>query len=465
MLNSFLRRFLPACMTVAFASSAMAAGLLRQADTPDSAPPPVTAINPPLVNWVAPQFFNAPRGAFSSDGSFSSKSSMTKAARTLATFIPVAPCRLVDTRGLFNPVYTGFGLGDPGQPYPAQHNPFADHEVRVYNAAAVNPFTSKSCGIPAGNNRIVAVSVAVTTMPTAASGDVEVIANGQALGGTVLMVVQQNIWNSATTATPVDNSGNFQVQVRNMSADMAIDVNGYYAQMDSNNTTDFFSILGNFNSDGGLLNVDETGIIGAAIRAVSGGGADVRLAQGFNAIDVVTGRLRVRGAGVNTDTIAFVHQTSTGSSGNVCDATQEPTLDAHYTRIENPQTFDGTGTADLSGVMVFAQQRGNAAATTGFGRVPHGEKVRQRQCESREWLVPIQQRDHVCHRRDLQHYGCESLMIALQEPAARAAVPAADGRGDNMNFLQVVVYKTLRFTQAQFDLSNLTKRAYFTRRV
>jgi hypothetical protein len=285
---------------------------------------------PPLENWTAPQFFDAPNGIYSSMAPLQSS---TKAARTLATFIPLPPCRLVDTRGLFNPVYAG--------------GPFSLKEIRVYSAAG-------NCGIPSGSNRIVGVSVAVTTLPTSASGDIEVIRNGATLGGTVLMVIQAGEWNSATTVTGVDSSGQFQVQVRSIpSTDLAIDINGYYAQMDPSNTSDFFSILGNFNSDGGLFDVEENGSIGAAIRGVSAGGADVRLAQGSNAIDIANGGIRARGAGVNTTTFAFIHQ---ASASNIC-------TDAHFSRVENAQTFDGSGTpADLSGLLLFIQQVG--AATT-----------------------------------------------------------------------------------------------------
>jgi hypothetical protein len=286
---------------------------------------------PPLENWTAPQFFNAPNGIYTSMAPLQTS---TKAARTLATFIPLPACRLVDTRNKFNPVYAG--------------GPFAADEVRVYSAAG-------NCGIPAGSNRIVGVSVAVTTLPTTASGDIEVIRNGATLGGTVLMVIQAGQWNSATTVTGVDSSGNFQVQVRQIpSTQLAIDVNGYYAQMDPSNTSDFFSILGNYDSDGGLLNVEENGFIGAAIRGVSAGGADVRLAQGSNAIDIVNGGIRARGAGVNTGTFAFIHQ---ASAANIC-------TDAHFSRVENAQTFDSSGTpANLSGLLLFAQQVGSATTT------------------------------------------------------------------------------------------------------
>lgn len=342
MSTPLFRRLSLALLSTAFATSALAVGV-----TPDesvrgnvaAATAPVV-MNPPLVNWTAPQFFNPPRGAFSSDGTFGVKGVMTKAgiARTLSTFIPVTPCRLVDTRNLFNPSYIS-----PG--------PFGYREFRVYGAAG-------RCGIPAGNNRIQAVSVAVTTLPTAYSGDVEVIGAGQSLGGTVLMVIQAGLWNSATTATPVDSSGNFQVQVRlddashSSPTDLAIDVNGYYAILDAANPSDYFSIFGNYTQDGGLLNVTETGSLGAAISAVASLGTEIHLAQGGNAIDIVSGGIRVRGAGptANANTPVFIHRVNAGAapSGNIC-------TDTRLTRLENPQTLL------TPGLLIFAQQVGGAA--------------------------------------------------------------------------------------------------------
>ena len=133
--NTLVRNLSAAGLVVAFASSAAAAPLAMV--TEDHSIAARAAMDPPLVNWVAPQFFQAPNGAFSSDGSFGANMGMnagpsasTKAARTLATFIPVAPCRLVDTRGAFNPVFGG----------PA----FVANEHRDYQAAG-------NCGIPAGS--------------------------------------------------------------------------------------------------------------------------------------------------------------------------------------------------------------------------------------------------------------------------------------------------------------------------
>ena len=107
------------------------------------------------------------------------------------------------------------------------------------------------------------------------------------------------------------------------------------------------------------------------------GGTDVRLAQGTNAIDIASGGVRARGAGINTDTFAFIHQTA---AANIC-------ADAHFTRIENPQTFSAT--ANLSGLLLFAQQVGNVATKPVSVRLPDRHDLR-RGLGQRQWLVPAQ---------------------------------------------------------------------------
>lgn len=294
------------------ASAAQAAGpVARSEDRAGAEMAKAQTMAVPILNWTAPQFMNLPATAGTNLSVAATAAPSGPAGKPagghqkvqldLATLIPLPPCRLVDTRGLFNPVYGSGG-------------PFASFEVRVYRA-------SGNCGIPAGNNRVKGVSLAVTTMPTPASGDVEVVSESAPLGGTVLMVIQAGLWNSATTVSPVDAEGDIKVQVRLTAADMAIDVNGYYAAPDPANTADLYYVNGNYNADGGLLYVQTASTIGAAVRGF-GPNADVRLAQGNNAIDVADGGLRVRGAGANTDTMLFRHVVDTagsfGAGGTLC---------------------------------------------------------------------------------------------------------------------------------------------------
>src|SRR5438309_1044546 len=68
--------------------------------------------DPPLVDWAAPQSLSSTPGMSVSPsldrtdtGKIQAKA--TGIQYTVASFIPVTPCRLVDTRGVFNPVYGG----------------------------------------------------------------------------------------------------------------------------------------------------------------------------------------------------------------------------------------------------------------------------------------------------------------------------------------------------------------------
>jgi hypothetical protein len=300
--RTLLKAFAAGFASAAVATSIFAATIVSESVTPGSSnaadPAPgrmesrmqsrtEDARDIPLVEWSAPQFFNAPSGVTSSMPGFQAKGVTAKAALDLATFIPIAPCRLVDTRGLFSPVYAG--------------GPFSAGQTRVYRA-------SGNCGVLAGNDRVKAVSLAVTTPPTAASGDIEVVSEAATLGSTVVMVIQAGQWNSATTVSAVDPQGDFKVQLRGTPGDVVIDINGYYASV-SQSQSDFINVDGSYSA--GLFFVYNHNPAGAAIRGYNTGGiSDVNLALGNNAIDIATGGIRIRNSGLNTSGAAFVHKVS-----------------------------------------------------------------------------------------------------------------------------------------------------------
>jgi len=267
-------------------------------------------------NWAAPQFYD-PKPGFSTNlpglgaAGFSSKNELA-----VSTFVPITPCRLVDTRGVFSPVYAG-GAYTAGQ-------------TRVYRA-------SGNCGVPAGASRIRAVSLAVTTPPTAASGDIEVLSEAAALGNTVVMVIQAGQWNSATTVSAVDNDGDFKVQLRGTSGHVVIDINGYYAGANEVTASyDYVSITGAFAATGGVLFVRNSSTLGAAINAYnSGGGGNVMLADGKRAVNISSGSLAVEDSGVQTrQTTAMVHKVNTSNSFGTGNGTLCPGFPS-YTVVDN----------------------------------------------------------------------------------------------------------------------------------
>jgi len=287
----------------------------------------------PIVNWTVPQFFGAPDGVTTSMAtSFAAAAGKVNAKNDLgmSVFKPIQPCRLVDTRGLFSPVYAG--------------GPFASGEVRTYR-------TQGNCGLPVGTNRIKAASIAITTLPSSASGDVETVPHGTALGNTVDMVVQANQWNSVSKTVRVDANGDFDMQLRFTFGDLAIDINGYFSDVNIANPGDFYSVRGTYISDGGLFYSENSSPLGAAIRAFnSGSGADVALAQGANALDIAAGQIRVRNAGNNTPTPAFIHQVTVG---NLCSDTRYTRLDETHLSGSNPPS---------AGQMLFVQEAAHTGA-------------------------------------------------------------------------------------------------------
>jgi hypothetical protein len=151
----------------------------------------------------------------------------------------------------------------------------------------------------------------------------------------------------------VDSTGSFDMQLRFTSGDLAIDINGYYADVnDSNNDT--YSVIGTYTVDGGLFYSENKSVTGAAVRAfnsaVGTGGGDVHLAQGRNAIDIADGQIRVRNAGVGTSTPVFIHQVG---AANLC------TTDPRYTRLNETHLSPPNSSASQ---MLFVQEAAHTGA-------------------------------------------------------------------------------------------------------
>ncbi|MFO1303327.1 MAG: tail fiber domain-containing protein [Burkholderiales bacterium] len=130
-------------------------------------------------------------------------------------YVPVTPCRLVETRGTFAAVYQGGGA-------------FATNEIRTYTLQGGNgvcltqlpPSVSPS-----------AVQMQVYGIPTTTgSGDIEILPQGGTFGSTATLVYLGNNAFTSASATSPANVANKQisVQVRGPGAHVAIDVVGYF---------------------------------------------------------------------------------------------------------------------------------------------------------------------------------------------------------------------------------------------
>ncbi len=138
-------------------------------------------------------------------------------------YTPITPCRLVETRGTFPPVYQGNGT--------AAHTalPFTPNQIRNYTVQGGNGVCLTQ--LPAGLNPT-AVQLQVFGMPTtAASGDIEILPQGTAFGSTATMVYVGTIaFNTVSTNAKINLANNqISVQVRGGGAHLAIDVVGYFA--------------------------------------------------------------------------------------------------------------------------------------------------------------------------------------------------------------------------------------------
>lgn len=129
-------------------------------------------------------------------------------------YVPLTPCRLVDTRPVFPAVYQGAGPFNPG-------------EIRTYTAQSGNGVCVTQ--LPPGTS-LAAVQIQVFGIPrNGVSGDIEVLPPGIAFGSTATLVfLGSNAFTSAGTTARVDASKQFRVQVRQGIADIAIDVVGYF---------------------------------------------------------------------------------------------------------------------------------------------------------------------------------------------------------------------------------------------
>jgi hypothetical protein len=181
-------------------------------------------------------------------GNFSSldqAKAVGEAARDLV-YTPIVPCRLVDTRGAFSPVFSG--------------GAYAPSETRTYQ-------TTGNCGVPAGS---VAIATQVIMITPPAAGDIELLPQGAAFGGTVAMVFQANVFSSVSVVARLNESnGQFATQIRGPGGNVAMDVVGYF--MPANRDGNGLRIVA---STGAHLNAPIT-INGSLANLATGQGAAV----------------------------------------------------------------------------------------------------------------------------------------------------------------------------------------------
>ena len=130
-------------------------------------------------------------------------------------YVPVTPCRLVETRGTFAAVYQGGGAFPPNQ-------------IRTYTLQGGNGVCLTQ--LPAIASPV-AVQMQVYGIPTTAgSGDIEILPQGGTFGSSASLVYLGSNAFTSTAVTSLANLANKQisVQVRGGGAHVAIDVVGFF---------------------------------------------------------------------------------------------------------------------------------------------------------------------------------------------------------------------------------------------
>ena len=223
-------------------------------------------------------------------------------------FRPLTPCRLLDTRNL------GAPIGGPA---------FSPNTVRPISPQ--NPAPANKCGIPSSNVTALQVVFSTQNYTVNSGGYITFKAPGAAITtvNTVYNLGAQ--WAAASAVVPTNGSGEFDIWVATATAEVIVDVTGYYSDLgDINTGSQNFDIFGN--TPGNVMEINNSGVGGTALvvrsTGATGGTALTVTASAADgvALNISNGSLKIAGAGVINSTTApvFTHKVT---AANLCPAT------------------------------------------------------------------------------------------------------------------------------------------------
>ncbi len=122
-------------------------------------------------------------------------------------YTPLAPCRLIDTRG--------FGA-------PIQGGAFAPNERRSYAPNGL-------CGLPTTGVASVLLSFTTDNLTPGSGGNLSILAPAAAATATVGVFDLQTVWAAASTVVTTGSAAQFDVLVITASAHVVVDILGYFA--------------------------------------------------------------------------------------------------------------------------------------------------------------------------------------------------------------------------------------------
>jgi hypothetical protein len=122
-------------------------------------------------------------------------------------YTPLTPCRLVDTRG--------FGA-------PIQGGAFFPGARRTYTPAG-------ACAIPASGVASMMISFTTQNLTPSSGGYLAILSPGAPVTATVDIFNFNSVWSAGSTAVRTGTAGQFDVYVNGATAEVIIDVVGYFA--------------------------------------------------------------------------------------------------------------------------------------------------------------------------------------------------------------------------------------------
>ena len=209
-------------------------------------------------------------------------------------FRPLTPCRLLDTRNL------GAPIGGPA---------FSPDTVRTISPQV--PAPANKCNIPSLNVKALQVVFSTQNYTVNSGGYITFKAPGAAITtvNTVYNLGAQ--WAAASAVVPTNGAGEFDIWVATATAEVIVDVTGYYSDLgDITTGTQQFDLRGN--TGGVVMEMYNAGAGQVLALHADGGGV---------ALNIVTGSLTINGAGVINSTTAPVF-TFKVTAANLCTNTQ-----------------------------------------------------------------------------------------------------------------------------------------------
>lgn len=265
--------------------------------------------------------------AFITEHRKAAKGNLKAATDPATVYRPVPVCRLVDTRGL-----------------PAAINiagPLPGGSTTNVNAAG-------ACGIPTTGVAGISVSISVLNLTVNNGGYIALLQQGAPVTGVNAVFNPGAQWTTATGNVSIPNdSGNFEIFIAQSTVQVALDVNGYYQDLDNVDVgTQELDIVGN--TVGDTFEVSNLGS-GSALSASNFGGG--------NAFRINSGAFAVGGAGINSGTTAFIYEVGGSTS---CAVIDHPMLNGNSSalvlvtpREGTPTSLGGTAPATVAVAAAF----------------------------------------------------------------------------------------------------------------